>query len=416
MASAASTLALHHPHNRKYVFAMQQSMAANAHPLDQLVPRSTTRPECLFADIFSSLCLSSFFYIHLSFLLSKMNSICRSFSHSASKSVTVVYSGIQPTGSLHIGNYFGALTRWIQLQNDESNKCIYSIADLHAITLPWRPNEMKESIYRSTATILASGIDANKCILFQQSNIPYHCNLGWILSCLMTLPKLQGLPQFKDKSASTKNPNPGLLMYPVLQAADILLYKSHKVPVGADQMQQIHLCQHLVEKFNSKFGKTFPTPQPLLSEINGASRIKSLRDAEKKMSKSDPDAKSKINLLDSDDEICKKIAKSITDSTSSLSFDPQNRPGVSNLLSIHSAFTGLSIENILEEHKSLDTGNYKKVLSTVVIEHLKPIRCKALQLLNDPLHLECILAKGREKALEIAEPNMNEIMQRVGFK
>lgn len=346
-----------------------------------------------------------------------MNQIVRNFSTTASTlSSNVVFSGIQPTGKLHIGNYFGAISRWLQLQNDRKNKCIFSIVDLHAITLPWERDEMKKSINRTTATILAAGIDPDKCILFQQSTAPHHCTLAWVLSCLITLPKLQGQAQFKDKSSITKTPSPGLLLYPVLQAADILLYKAHDVPVGADQLQQIHLCQHLVEKFNSKFGKTFPTPRAILSEIDGVARIKSLRNPLRKMSKSDPDEKSKINLLDSEDEISKKISKAITDCTSKLSFDPENRPGVSNLLSIHSAFTGSSIENILTEFNSLDTGKYKKVLAQVIIEKLKPLRCKAEELLTDPSYIESILMKGREKALAISEPNIQEIMSKVGFK
>lgn len=328
----------------------------------------------------------------------------------------VIYSGIQPTGTLHIGNYFGALVRWLKLQSDVENECIFSIADLHAITLPWEQSKMKESIQRTTATILACGIDPEKCILFQQSDIPHHCNLSWILSCLVTLPKLLGLPQYRDKSAETKSPNPGLLLYPVLQTADIILYKANQVPVGADQLQQIHLCQHLVQKFNSRFGETFPTPTALIDECNGTARIKSLRDPDKKMSKSDANAKSKINLLDSNDDIMMKITKAVTDSTSALSFDPEKRPGVSNLLSIHSAFTGLSIDDILTENAHLDTARYKKVLAQIVIERIEPIRNETIRIMEDKKYIESVLAKGREKALEIAENNMDQVMRKVGFR
>lgn len=334
-------------------------------------------------------------------------------SHSSAK---VIYSAIQPTGALHIGNYFGALSRWVQLQSDGQNNCIYSIADLHAITSSWEPKTFLKSVHLTTATILASGIDPERCIFFRQSDIPHHCNLAWILSCLVSLPKLLGLAQYKDKSAGMKSPNPGLLMYPVLQTADIILYKANQVPIGADQMQQVHLCQHLVQKFNSRFGETFPTPTGLLNETVGSSRIKSLRDPSKKMSKSDGDSKSKINLLDSSDDIMLKITKAVTDSTSALSFDPEKRPGVSNLLSIHSAFTGLSVDEIISQNRDLDTGRYKKLLAQVVIESLEPIREETLRIMSDTHFIEHVLAKGRDRALVIAEENMMEVMRKIGLQ
>ncbi|KAG5325148.1 SYWM protein, partial [Pseudoatta argentina] len=263
-----------------------------------------------------------------------------------------IFSGIQPTGSVHLGNYFGAIWRWVELQNS-SEAVLCSIADLHSITLPQNPQKLRENTLLMTATLIACGIDYKRSILFQQSKVPMHTELCWILGSITTMARLAHLPQFKEKSESLKNVPLGLYIYPVLQTADILLYKTH-VPVGQDQAQHIQLAQDLVQIFNRQFGQTFPVPRTL---INGPSqRIKSLRDPTKKMSKSHTDSKSRLNLLDEPDKLLEKVKKAVTDFTSEVTYDPEKRPGVANLINIHSLFTGQTTEEICKEAVGLNTG------------------------------------------------------------
>ncbi|XP_033216803.1 tryptophan--tRNA ligase, mitochondrial [Belonocnema kinseyi] len=323
-----------------------------------------------------------------------------------------IFSGIQPTGNVHLGNYLGAIQNWIDLQNSGED-VIWSIVDMHSITLPQDPKELKRSIFSMVATLLACGVDPKKSILFQQSTVPMHAELCWILGSITTIPRLGRLPQYKEKSATVKDVPLALFIYPVLQAADILIYKATHVPVGEDQVQHLELCQDLARKFNSTFGETFPVPTTIIS--NDAKRIKSLRDPNSKMSKSCPDSKSRLDLIDEPKVLLNKVKKSVTDFTSEVTYDPKNRPGVANLVKIHSLLTGKSPEKICEEAQGIDTGRYKLVLADVVIEKLNPIRERILQLLSEKQYLEQILKEGAEKATAIATPNLFEIREKIGF-
>ncbi|CAG9767532.1 unnamed protein product [Ceutorhynchus assimilis] len=325
-----------------------------------------------------------------------------------------VFSGIQPTGSIHLGNYLGAISQWIKLQ-DQNEDLILSIVDLHSITLPHDPKKLSRNILELTATLLGCGLDPSKVILFQQSMVSAHTELCWCLGCISTMARLAHLPQYKEKSANLKNIPLGLFVYPVLQAADILLYKATHVPVGEDQLQHIQLCQELAKIFNNRFGQTFPMPHTLKIS-NEYSRIKSLRDPLKKMSKSDPDEKSRICLTDTPDTIVRNIKKAVTDFTSEVTFDPENRPGVSNLISIHSFATGKTVEQICKEAEHLDTGRYKFVAADAIVAYIKPIQESIAQYLDDKGYLLSVLAEGGEKASEIAEVTLKEVHNKLGLR
>ncbi|XP_015917495.2 tryptophan--tRNA ligase, mitochondrial [Parasteatoda tepidariorum] len=323
-----------------------------------------------------------------------------------------IFSGIQPTGVPHLGNYFGAIKKWSDLQNEGKN-CIFSIVDLHSITLPQDPLQLKYNIHLMTACLLACGINPDLCILFLQSQIPQHTELAWILGCLTTMPRLAHLPQYKDKSSSLENIPLGLFVYPVLQSADILLYKSTHVPVGEDQIQHIQLTQHLVKVFNNKYGKIFPVPEALIDET--CARVKGLREPDKKMSKSDKNFKNRIDLTDSPDIITKRIKEALTDFTSGVTYDMEKRPGVGNLILVHSLCSGKSFEEICKDSESLDTGQYKLVVAEAVIEHLKPIQEQIKRIMSDRGYIERILKTGSERAIEIASKTMNEVKTSVGL-
>ncbi|PNF20689.1 Tryptophan--tRNA ligase, mitochondrial [Cryptotermes secundus] len=255
---------------------------------------------------------------------------------------------------MHLGNYFGAVQKWVEMQN-AGESVIYSIADLHSITLPQDPKHLHSNILQITATLLACGIDPDKSILFQQSRIPEHTQLCWTLGCLTTMARLAHIPTYKEKSATVKEVPLGLYVYPVLQAADILLYRATHVPVGEDQTHNLELVQHLAKIFNNRYGHTFPIPKAVVAD-SSISRLKSLRDPSKKMSKSEQDPKSRIEITDTPDDILEKCKKALTDFTSEITFDPEKRPGVANLITIHSLFTGLDPAEICEQNIGLDTG------------------------------------------------------------
>ncbi|XP_043789778.1 tryptophan--tRNA ligase, mitochondrial isoform X1 [Apis laboriosa] len=325
-----------------------------------------------------------------------------------------IFSGIQPTGNLHLGNYLGAIQKWIQFQNNGEN-VIWSIVDMHAITLSHDPKVLNDNIFKMTATLLACGIDPKKSILFQQSTVPMHTQLSWILGCLSTQARLTRLPQYKEKSQTLKVIPLSLYIYPVLQAADILLYKATHVPVGQDQVQHIQLAQELAIKFNKKFGDTFPVPHSLVNE-NASQRIKSLRNPLKKMSKSEKDSRNRLDLLDEPDILLEKIKKAVTDCTSKVTYEPETRPGVSNLVIIHSMLSGKSKDQICSEVEELDTGKYKLMLADFIIEKLTPIRKEYSKLIKDPMYLEEILKNGTEKAIEIANDCWYDVRNKIGFE
>lgn len=307
----------------------------------------------------------------------------------------------------------GAIKKWVELQDSEES-VIWSVVDMHAITLPHKPKELYDNTMRMTATLLACGIDPKKSILFQQSAVPRHAELGWVLGCITTLARLAHLPQFKEKSETVKHVPLGIYIYPVLQAADILLYKATHVPCGQDQIQHIELAQELATSFNKKFGITFCVPHALINK-DASQRIKSLRDPLKKMSKSSMSPKGTINILDEPKIILDRIKKSITDFTSEVTYDPVERPGVSNLITIHSMFTGKSPDQICSEMQGLDTGKYKLLLADLVIEKLSPIREEFAKLIEEPMYLNEVLEDGKERATEIADKSWQQIRKRIGF-
>uniref|UniRef100_A0A4W4F498 Tryptophan--tRNA ligase, mitochondrial n=2 Tax=Electrophorus electricus TaxID=8005 RepID=A0A4W4F498_ELEEL len=322
-----------------------------------------------------------------------------------------VFSGIQPTGVPHLGNYLGALESWVTLQ-DEYSSVLYSIVDLHSITQPQDPQLLRDNILDMAASLLACGIDPARAVLFQQSVVQEHAELCWILGCLTSLPRLRHLPQWKMKSKQKSEGSVGLYTYPVLQAADILLYKSTHVPVGEDQVQHLELAQNLARVFNTRYGPVFPQPRALLSSTQ---KVKSLRDPSSKMSKSDPQTLATIFLTDTPDDIVLKIRRAVTDFTSEVTFDPENRPGVANLVSLHAAVTGCTVDEVVGLSVGLDTGEYKGVVAEAVVERLRPIRTEIQRLRADRAYLHSVLEQGAETARCLATMVMEEVRKRVGF-
>ncbi len=327
----------------------------------------------------------------------------------------LVFSGVQPTGNLHLGNYLGALKNFVALQ--EKNKCIYCVVDLHAITTFQDPQELRNNILETAAGFLATGLDNKKSIIFNQSAVSGHAELAWIFNCVARLGWLNRMTQFKDKVGNDKEKaSVGLYIYPNLMAADILLYKATHVPVGADQKQHIELCRDIAQKFNNDFKKKiFPLPEPLIQK--NISRIMSLRDGMKKMSKSDESAYSRIDLKDSADDIVKKIKKAKSDSSSipdSLK-ELENKPEALNLISIYSDLTNKSLDQALNELKGKEYSYLKNKLSEVLVEMICPVGKKIRELLDDKSYLEKVLKEGTEKARNLAEYNLKEIRNAVGF-
>jgi tryptophanyl-tRNA synthetase len=327
----------------------------------------------------------------------------------------LIFSGVQPTGNLHLGNYLGALKNFVALQ--EKQECIYCVVDLHAITVFQDPKELRNNILEATAGFLATGLNEKKSIIFNQSSVSGHTELAWILNCVARLGWLNRMTQFKDKAGKEKEKaSVGLYIYPNLMAADILLYKATHVPVGADQKQHLELCRDIAQKFNSDF-KTdmFPLPEPLI--LKNISRVMSLRDGTKKMSKSDDSEYSRINLKDSADNIVKKIKKAKSDSSSIPDnlVDLEKKPEAFNLINIYSNLTNHSLEQSLNELKGKEYSYLKNKLSEVLVEVICPVGKKIRELLDDKSYLEKILKEGTEKARNIAEYNLKEIRNVVGF-
>lgn len=323
-----------------------------------------------------------------------------------------VVSGLQPTGSLHIGNYFGAVRRCVRLQDQGEDLMIF-IADLHSLTTHQDPTMLQENILDLTACLLASGIDPERSVLFTQSSVARHSELCWLLTCIATHARLAHLPQYKEKSAKMKEVPLGLLLYPVLQAADVLIYRGTHVPVGMDQLQHLQVASQLVKTFHHRYGKVFPTPKPLLAD-DGSDRLRSLRDPSKKMSKSDTDPKSRILLTDPEDVILLKMRKAVTDFTPQITYDPENRPGVSNLVAIHSLAEDKLPEEIVEEVEGLNTAQYKQVVAAAVSNTLAPIRERAAELRARPTLLRDVLRHGAVKARVRADEVYERVSELVG--
>ena len=327
----------------------------------------------------------------------------------------LVFSGVQPTGNLHLGNYLGAIKNWVDFQ--KSKKCIFCIVDLHAITVTENRNKLDQYSKEVAAAYIASGIDPKKSKIFVQSNVKGHSELAWILSCHTPIGWLNRMTQFKDKAGKNKEKAPlGLYSYPVLMAADILLYKSHYVPVGDDQKQHLELCRDIAQSFN-RFYKTdfFPIPEPIIT--GSAARVMSLKDGKKKMSKSDPSDQSRINLTDSEDQIRKKVQKAKTDSFPfpENKNDIEGRPEVENLINIFSSMSGVLPEKIFKKYSGNDFKNFKNDLSDLLVTKISNISKEIKKLLSDEAYLNSILFEGAKEAKELSEKNMKEIKQIIKF-
>ena len=328
----------------------------------------------------------------------------------------LVFSGVQPTGNLHLGNYMGALKNFVSLQNE--TECVYCVVDLHAITVFQDPKTLKENILETTAGFLASGLDSEKSIIFNQSSVSGHAELAWILNCVSRVGWLNRMTQFKDKAGSDKErASVGLYIYPNLMAADILLYKATHVPVGADQKQHLELSRDIAQKFNKDFNAEnfFPIPEPLIQK--NISRIMSLRDGNKKMSKSEDSDYSRINLKDSSDEIIKKIKKAKTDSAPIPDNieDLKERTEALNLLNIYGEITNKSSSDVLIEMSGKDFSYVKSKLSEALVDVICPIGKKIEQYMKEKGFLSDVLKKGREKAIKKSEENLKKIRDIVGF-
>ncbi|WP_339046698.1 tryptophan--tRNA ligase [Candidatus Mesenet endosymbiont of Agriotes lineatus] len=325
----------------------------------------------------------------------------------------IVFSGIQPSGTLHLGNYLGALCNWAELQ-DKYN-CLFCVVDLHAITAN-KYSSIKDNVLKTVATYLACGIDPKKSAIFNQSTVPHHAELCWLLSCYTPLGWLSRMTQFKSKAGNDKSKaSLGLYSYPVLMAADILLYKAKYIPVGDDQRQHIELTRDIANVFNSHYQISYFIPPEALI-LQDSARIMSLKDGLKKMSKSDDSDYSRINLDDDSDAIAEKIKKAKTDSTIGFEFSLlQGRPEVYNLINIYSALSNISVEKTCQKIDKYDTKNFKKELADLIITRLNPIRNKINDLLQDKSYLYSIMKSGAERAQEISSKNIKDVKEIIGF-
>ena len=321
-----------------------------------------------------------------------------------------VFSGVQPTGNIHLGNYLGALKQFVELQDD--HECIYCIVDMHAITVPQDPKELREHILDVAALYLAVGVDPKKSIVFVQSDVPGHAELSWILTCNSYTGELSRMTQFKDKSKNKESAPTGLFSYPVLMAADILLYDTDIVPVGSDQKQHIELCRDIATRINNKYKKTFVVPDGRF--LKEGARIMALDDPTKKMSKSAENVHSRISLLDEPSKIKKSIMKATTDSDGVVKFDMQNKPGISNLLNIYSVLSGMSIPELETKYEGKGYGDFKKDLVEVVVEALAPIKARYEEIRHSDELIE-ILKDGAQRADAIAQQTMKRVKENFGL-
>ncbi len=322
-----------------------------------------------------------------------------------------VLSAVQPTSALTLGNYLGALRNFVAMQ-DEYNS-FYCVADMHAITVRQNPTELRRRSLETFALYLACGLDPNRSVLFIQSHVPEHAQLSWALSCNTYMGELQRMTQFKDKSARhADNINAGLFTYPVLMAADILLYQAHFVPVGADQKQHVELTRDLAERFNKLYGDTFVVPEPYIPKVGA--RIMSLQEPLKKMSKSDPNENAFIRIIDEPDAIARKVKRAVTDCDGAVTPDPE-KAGVYNLLSIYSACTGLSLEKAADSFSGKGYGELKNGVADAVIALLEPIQCEYKRLLGDRKHLSELIALGTDKARTVAVKTVRKTYHKLGF-
>ena len=323
-----------------------------------------------------------------------------------------ILSGIQATGNLTLGNYIGALKNFVKMQDEYD--CFYMIANLHALTVRREPEELKENTYKILATYLAAGIDPKKSTIFVQSQVHEHAELGWVLDCYTYMGELSRMTQFKDKSAKhADNINAGLFTYPVLMAGDILLYQADVVPVGDDQRQHLEITRDIAERFNKIYGDTFVVPEAYIQK-SGA-RIMGLQDPTSKMSKSSTIPNDTILLVDTPEEIIKKIKKAVTDSEGIVKYDEKNKPGVSNLMSIYSIITGKTMEEIEKEFEGKGYGEFKAKVANVIVEELKPFQEKYSEIINNKEYLDEIIKEGAKKAEAKAKKTLEDVYRKVGL-
>ena len=327
-----------------------------------------------------------------------------------------VFSGAQPTGNLHLGNYLGAIRNWVALQKDF--ECIFCVVDMHAITVWQDPKELRSNIRELAASMIASGIDPEKHVLFNQSQVSAHAELAWIFNCVARIGWLNRMTQFKEKAGKHReNASLGLYAYPSLMAADILAYKATHVPVGEDQKQHLELARDIALKFNNDYEVEgfFPQPEPLI--LGPATRVMSLRDGSKKMSKSDPSEMARINMTDDADTLSKKIRKAKTDPEPlpSEAAGLEGRPEAKNLITIFAALTNSTVDKVLSEHGGTQFSGFKQSLTDVVVTNLAPITEEMARLNNDNAYIDAVLAKGAERANAIAQPILREVKETVGF-
>lgn len=322
-----------------------------------------------------------------------------------------IFSGIQPSGALHLGNYIGAIKQWLTLQ--DTHDCIFCIVDLHAITIRQEPDTLRDNILSLVAQYVACGLNPEKVILFQQSTVSAHAELAWILNTFTYMGELERMTQYKDKAKQhSKNNNVGLFTYPVLMGADILLYQTNVVPVGEDQKQHVELTRDLAERFNQLYGDTFTVPAVMQSKVGA--RIMSLDDPTKKMSKSATTELGYIALLDEPDVIVKKIKKAVTDSGSEIKSGP-DKPALTNLLTIYSVLTGRTVEQLEQLYVGQGYGKFKQDLAEVIVDFVKPIQASYAALMNDPVVLHNILQYGQKKAEAIAKKTLYEVKEKRGL-
>lgn len=328
-----------------------------------------------------------------------------------------IFSGIQSSGNLTLGNYLGAIRNWVALQRERSYDCIFCVVDQHAITVPQDPAELRRMTREVAAGMIASGIDPDDCILFNQSQVPEHAMLAWVFNCVARLGWLNRMTQFKERAGKNRdNATVGLYAYPILMAADILAYKGTHVPVGDDQKQHLELTRDIAQAYNSMFGVDFfPLPEPQI--LGAATRVMSLRDGNKKMSKSDPSDMSRINMIDDADTIAQKIRKAKTDPEPLPSevAGLDDRPEAGNLVGIYAALSDQSVDDVLREFGGKGFGDFKKVLSEVAVSVLGPIGSEMQRLTADPEYVDGILAMGSERARAVAGPIVAEVYDTVGF-
>ena len=324
----------------------------------------------------------------------------------------IVFSGAQPSGELTIGNYMGALRQWVSMQDDYH--CIYCIVDQHAITVRQDAQQLRKATLDTLALYLACGIDPEKSTIFVQSHVPEHAQLGWALNCYTYFGELSRMTQFKDKSARySENINAGLFDYPVLMAADILLYQTNQVPVGEDQKQHLELSRDIAQRFNARFGETFVVPEPHI--VRATAKVYDLQEPTAKMSKSAASQNGVIDMLADPKVVAKRVKSAVTDTEREIRFDEEAKPGIANLLRIYSALSGEEIVALEERYVGMGYGDLKKDLAEVVVGVVEPFRARALELLDDPAELDRILADGADRIRPIAADTLARVYDRVGI-